>query len=726
MRPDLELVRQSWQGREHWVVKDPVALKYYRFEAEDLAILQMLDGHRTAASIRDEFEKRFPPQRLTNPELYQLIARLHATSLVLSDAPGQGARLVQRNQRGKLRAFREWLASPLAVRFRGVDPDRFLQWLTGWTGWLFTLPAFLGALLLGLAALAMVAAQWETLMGRMPAFEDFFAGSNWIWLSVTLVLTKIAHELGHGVACRKFGGQCHEMGVMLLVLMPCLYCNVSDSWMLPDKWKRAAIAAAGMYVELILAACAVFVWWFSEPGLVNLLALDVMVVCSVSTLLFNANPLLKYDGYYILADLVEIPNLRQKASTLLQRTASEWLLGLESRPDPFLPQRGRWMFVAYSIAAVAWRWVITLSIFWFLYRLLEPWGMKVIGQMLAAAALGGLVVAPVVQFVKFLLVPGRWWAVKKPRLLVTSLVFAALLAGVFLIPVPHRIRCPFQLQAAAADNVFVPVAGFVRSVAVASGQKVAAGDELVRLENPELDLRIEQLQGELDRAYARVMILEESAGHDRAITLRLDTARAQFASARDRLKLRQQEAARLVIRAPASGVFVTDAPRPAPDRTAGKLASWHGSPVEPRNAGAWMEVQTRIGKVVRDQSQLEAVLAVDQGQIEFVRADLPVRLWLRELGGTVLTARTSQVSPARMLAVPAALSSRCGGDLVTTRDPEGNEVPQSSTWQVSAPVDDQAGCLLPGATGVALIEAGYQPLGRWLWREFCRTFRFEL
>ena len=127
-------------------------------------------------------------------------------------------------------------------------------------------------------------------------------------------MTKVLHEFGHGLSCKHFGGECHEMGVMILVLTPCLYCNVSDSWMLPNKWHRAAIGAAGMYVEVVLASICTFIWWFTEPGLFNYLCLNVMFICSVSTVMFNANPLLRYDGYYILADILEIPNLRQKAT----------------------------------------------------------------------------------------------------------------------------------------------------------------------------------------------------------------------------------------------------------------------------------------------------------------------------------------------------------------------------------------------------------------------------
>ena len=223
------------------------------------------------------------------------------------------------------------------------------------------------------------------------------------------------HEFGHGLCCKHFGGECHEMGIMVLVLTPCLYCNVSDSWMLPNKWHRAAIGAAGIYVELVLASICTFLWWFSEPGLLHNLCLNVVFISSVSTVIFNGNPLLRYDGYYILADLVEIPNLRQKATTILSRKLSEWCLGMEPPEDPFLPQRNQVFFALYSVAAAAYRWVITFSICWFLYRLFQSYDLKIVGQAVVLASLYGLLGMPLYQVGKFFYVPGRIEQVKKPR-----------------------------------------------------------------------------------------------------------------------------------------------------------------------------------------------------------------------------------------------------------------------------------------------------------------------
>ena len=297
----------------------------------------------------------------------------------------------------------------------------------------------LACISLGLSALILVTVQFHVFTSRLPAFHEFFSFDNALLLSITLGVTKVLHEFGHGMMCKHFGGECHEMGVMVLVLTPCLYCNVSDSWLLPNKWHRAAIGAGGMYVELVLASVATWIWWFSEPGLLNNLCLNTMFVCSVSTLIFNANPLLRYDGYYILSDITEIPNLRQKSTSVLSRKMGDWFLGLEQPDDPFLPERNQIFFALYSVAAAIYQWVVVYSILFFLYHVFKPYRLEKIGQLLALASLWGLIVMPLYQLGKFFYVPGRLEKVKKVRMFASLAGVIAIVLAVFLVPLPHSV-----------------------------------------------------------------------------------------------------------------------------------------------------------------------------------------------------------------------------------------------------------------------------------------------
>ena len=304
----MSIKRHRYQGRSYWVVKEPVSLSYFRFQEEEFAILQMLDGQTSLDEIKDRFEAEFPPQKITVEELQQFVVTLHRRGLVITDTPGQGSAAEETPRRALVAGI-----LGQAVQ-RAVDPlsrhrSRSAADLAAQVLQVHVQHAGRGCclLLLALSALTLVLVQLGRVSAKLPGFHDFFNLHNAIWIGITLGVTKVIHEFGHGLTCKHFGGECHEMGVMLLVMTPCLYCNVSDSWMLPSKWQRAMIGAAGMYVEVIIASICTFLWWYSKPGLLNQLCLSTMFVCSVSTIVFNGNPLLRYDGYYILSDMLEIP-----------------------------------------------------------------------------------------------------------------------------------------------------------------------------------------------------------------------------------------------------------------------------------------------------------------------------------------------------------------------------------------------------------------------------------
>ncbi len=269
MRPDLQVNQQRYQGRHYWIVKDPVGLNYFRFQEEEFAILNWLDGKTSLDELRTRFEKQFAPQKIALEELGRLIGMLHQSGAGDRRRAGPGQAVAQTalgsEEKGDFRA----LANVLALRFKGIDPERIFNRIYPFVSWFFSKTAACFCIMLLVSALSLVLVQFDEFRRRLPEFHQFFGPSNWIYLGAAMAVTKVLHEFGHGLSCKHFGGECHELGVMMLVLTPCLYCNVSDSWMLPNKWHRAFIGAAGMYVEVCIASIATFVWWFSEPGLLN-------------------------------------------------------------------------------------------------------------------------------------------------------------------------------------------------------------------------------------------------------------------------------------------------------------------------------------------------------------------------------------------------------------------------------------------------------------------------
>lgn len=735
VRPDLSARQQLYHGELYWVVKEPVGLNYFRFHEEEFAILQMLDGDTSLEEIKDRFEEEFTPQKITYQDLQQFVGMLHRSGLVISEAAGQGRQLKKRRDEKKRKQLLGKFTNIFAIRFRGVDPERFLNWLYQYTFWLFH-PAlvFLSlAVIIGAGLLILV--QFDVFRSRLPGFHEFFGPHNWIFLGVTMGAVKILHEFGHGLSCKHFRGECHEIGLMFLVFTPCLYCNVSDSWMLPNKWHRVMIGAAGMYIELTMASIATFLWWFSEPGvLLNQLCLSVMFICSVSTLIFNGNPLLRFDGYYIMMDIAEIPNLRQKATEILKRFMVGLCLGLEQPENPFLPQKNHFFFGFYTIAAVIYRWVIVLSICMFLNKVLEPYGLQVIGRLLAAVGFFGLVVQPLWKLGKFFYIPGRMHKVKKPRLIASLAVVVVVIAAVIFVPLPHTVWCTFEIGPRDAAALYVDVPGRLEEIHAKEGEHVVPDDPVVTLSNPEVELAVIRLEGELERTKTQLRGLRRESFRDSGqASLKVKQVRERQTTINEQLAEKRKELADLNILSPVSGVIIP-APPPPEQRDEGRLPRWSGSPLAPKNKGATFAESQLICRI-GDPDYLEALLVVDQADIELLdearQDDKQPRaiLQLDAFPGETLTSKVIEVAKVELQDAPARLSSKVGGELNTQTDSTGDLRPASTSYQARVPLDDQGrlqGLLCTGMRGKAKVATRSQSLGKRLSRYISRTFHFEL
>jgi putative peptide zinc metalloprotease protein len=732
VRPDLKARRQRYQGRNYWVVKDPVGLQYFRFEEEEFAILQMLDGDSSLDDIAERFEAEFPPQTIRVEELQNFIGMLHRSGLVLSSAPGQGVQLKERRDEKKWKELLAALSNILAFRFRGIDPEKLLNFLYPYVRWFFTPAATAGALMLAAAALTLVIVQFDVFQARLPSFHSFFAAQNWMALAATLTATKILHEFGHGMSCKHFGGECHEMGVMFLVLTPCLYCNVSDSWMLANRWHRAAIGAAGMYVEIVLASICTFIWWFSEPGWLNYTCLNVMFVSSVSTVMFNANPLLRYDGYYILSDILEIPNLRQKASTILNRKLGAWCLGLEEQEDPFLPKRHQLLFALFTIASFLYRWVVLFGILYFLNKVFEPYGLKILGQALALASIYGLFAIPAWNVYKFFRVPGRWSKVKRVRMYVSLALLACVVAAVIFVPLPSRVAAFFELQPRNAASVYIEAPGKLVRVHVQPGEHVEAGQLLAELENLGLQYDVEKLGGQ------RAMLEAQIAGYKKLMFIpdkaedasaKLGNAEEQLDAINDQLKKKERDLEQMRIVAPVAGTIIPPPrARDRPRNEDAELPLWSGTPFDPSNLGANMSSDgpQNLFCQIGDPNAWEALLVIDQDDVDLVREGQEVRLMFDESAYHVYISTITQSSTDVMDQAPARLASTNGGPLPAKAEPDGTVRPISTSSQAVAPLDNSSGLLRNGLIGRARITTEPRTLSQRIGRYLSRTFNFKI
>ncbi len=723
-RPDLTASRHRYQGTGYWVVKEPVGLQYFRFHDEEYYILGMLDGHVSLQQVKDGFEQRFAPQKITFGDLQQFIGMLHRSGLVISNAPGQGKALRTRGRTKKRKELLGKFANIFAIRFRGFDPEKLLNGMLPWFGWIFTVPALIAFIIFFCSAALLLGSQYETVYAKLPTFQQFFAADRWIYLAACMAAVKVLHEFGHGLSCKKFGGECHELGFMLLVFTPCLYCNVSDSWMLPNKWQRVWIGAGGIYVELILASFAAYGWYFTEPGLVNDLCLNVMFLNLVSTVIVNGNPLLRFDGYYIVMDWLEIPNLRQKSTEVLKRWFQSTCLGLELQDDPFLPQRNRILFGIFTIASVIYRWVVVFSICWFITKVLEMHGLQMLGRMIAGAGLVGIVAQPAISTFKFIRTPGRLQKVKRKRLFATLAIAGVAIAAVCYIPLPHHVDCAFEIKPARAGAVYAGVPGqIVRTVK--SGTQVAIGDELAVLQNPDLDIRLVELEGEYREAEARMRNLSLRSRGDEAIKSQLETQHELIESIKEMQRKTQEEVERLIVRAKREGIVMPPPDKEEQPANDGRLPGWTGSPLDEHNRGALLTAEDLICEI-GSARELEAVLIVDQGDVQFVDVGQDVDLKLDAHRMASFQGKIAEKSQTELKSASSSLASQSGGDLQTEIDPTTGQVkPRSVSYQARVPIENIDIPLRPGYRGSAKVHVAPMSLGQRLWRVIAQTFNFE-
>lgn len=737
VRTDLESKRQFYLGRSCWVVKDPVGLKYFRFQDEEYYILQQIDGTKSLDDIKDAFEAEFPPQKITLEELQSFIGQLHQSNLIVAGVPNQGHELLKRRKKRRRQEILAAASNILCIRFKGIDPDRLLNRMLPYVRWCFHPITLFGCIFLMLAALTLIMVEFDQFRSKLPEFHQFFGAKNIFLLSLTLGVTKIFHEFGHGLSCKYLGGECHEMGVMILVLTPCLYCNVSDSWMLPNKWQRAAIGAAGVFVECSIAAICTFLWWFSREGVFHYLCLNVMFISSISTVIFNINPLLRYDGYYILSDILEIPNLRQKATKIMTRKSSEWFLGMEQQDDPFLPKKNQALFIAYTIAAVMYRWVVMISILTFVYRFFSSHDLKILGQIIAAMSLYGLLVMPLWKIGKFFWVPGRIYRVKKFNFYLSLSGLGLILAFICFVPLPYSVYAPLVLELRSSDplitqNILVPkTGGQLIEINTEDGASVKKGDILGRLRNPEIEIQLAQLQGERLAAekeyemYSNYGNRGEAAARQREIAARLEALNNLI---RTRLHEREQ----LTLKAPIDGIVVSpywkmDRKEVKDNGIASELPAWEGTPLLQRNLNTMLAPGTMFCSI-GDPHKLEAVLVVNQSKIDFVHQGEPVKIKLEELPsdlfyGTIL--RSVDIEQYRMESVPIQLSTKGGGAVASETVEGGIERPQSPSFRVRVDIDNPDLQMKVGMTGNAKIKVAPQTISQRLWRLFLDVFNFK-
>ena len=727
VRPDLQITEQRYEGKVFHVVKDPVCLRYYRFNKQEYYVFSLFDGKHTMEDARKRFEDEFKPHRLEFHDLEAFARQLVTAGLVQHESGGAGKHLfVRRAKQRRLKRIAA-ITNILYWKIPVFDPDRLLTWMFRYLWWIFTWPFFAASVGLMLAAVLQVTVHFQAFYDKMPRYQEFFAVNTVLYMWLSLGVVKVIHEFGHGLSCKAYKGECHEMGVLLMCLSPALYANVTDAWTVADKWKRIVISFAGIYVELVIAALATFVWWYTpHMPTVNNIAMAVMVLCSVSTVVFNANPLMRFDGYYMMADWLEIPNLRDRSNRFLTNLFLDKCLGIEVQPEPYMAPGRKLLFVVYAIASYIYRWVVTFSVIWFLADFLGP-QLKVISRVIAFASLASMFIWPVYRMAKNLNQRGRLPDMKSKRVYATVAVAAALVAAFLLLPLPiSKVR---ETGLVGVDPNHSEAVGLIEPAQLVAlyakdGDTVKKGQRLAAFDSRELAERRAQAASKRD---------EQQALYD-SLSQGLAALDPKY---RDRAEGEANEAKRQAANFAAQVDDLDKVIRQVSDLTAPRDGVVMGLPKR-SELGKLFDRNYQQGKpvcTVGDPTRLVVKLPVSSVNFKLLKEDLPpggelaVSVYVtgrtdHEFAGTI---RRLPESDAKH--VPLPLTQRGGGPLAVKQSGEPGQPelsPVAQVYLVDVELTDPDATVKPGALVHVKVHCQWRTGAWWLKRKLSEALDIGL
>ena len=568
LRSSVRAHRQTFRGQNWVVLRDSLSSDFFRVTADAYAFVSRLGTDRTIDEVWNELMEAEPEVALTQEEVVQLLGQLHLSNLLQFDRGAAAASLFERYRERRGREIKALILGFLAIKVPLIDPDRALdrsmpliRLIFGPVGAL----CYLVLLVLGVKAL----------MDESHRLFDQSAGllapGNLGLLYVGLVLAKLVHEFGHAAACKRYGGEVHKMGVMLLLFAPLPYLDATASWGFRSRFHRMLVGASGVLAEFAVAAVAALVWANSAPGVINSLAYNVIFVASVSTLLFNLNPLMRFDGYHMLVDGLDVPNLFQRSREQLKYLGERFALGVKNAEPAARTRKEAWLLPTYGVVSlVYWLMLMSTIIFFIAEQYLE------VGIALAWIVFFTAIVLPLLKFAKYLVSSPRLQHQRLRAVTSTAVIGGlafALLAGV---PMPERVRVKGVLQASDFRELYSESGGTLVQVLVRPGSWVKAGQPLARLDNPELDHEIRAARRQREQLLAQEL---------QAVTMavaNLQPLVRQRQAVEEKIAQLLQQQKQLVVLAPIEGI-------------------WSASELE-ASRGQWIGRGASLGTVVDDRS----------------------------------------------------------------------------------------------------------------------------
>lgn len=670
MRGDLEIAIVPRGKDSIAVVKDPLAHRFYEMEPADVELARHLSPGADAAEQIRLLRENCPAETISLDDkgllrrAARISAELRATGLARKDpnAPAHASR--KPGLRQLLLKSGISISRILFLRFRLFDPTPFLDATAGLAAPFFS-RWFLWAIL------AFFAASFAAFVsgGGLSQFDAAWFSSplSILALYAGIALLKFIHEAGHAFAVRRFGGQSHEVGLTLVAGLPLFHVEASDSYMFPKKSSRLVVAAAGILIELLACSCLILVWLALADGFLRQLLTSLILIASVSTLLFNGNPLMRFDGYYILADAIDMPDLRQRARAFVANGIANLLSGTRAPNPP--PRREAWILGLYGTASPLYLLVVFFGIWKFLSGILAPHGLKWAGDLLMLSWAATGIIAPAFATLKKIAArvktapPGP-----RKRAGVFAGGLATAVALLLVVPLPRNIVQEGNLQPAANSAVRATEEGRIKEILVAEGQRVNAGQPLALLENYAIEQNAASARSAEKLAQTRLR-----SAMAEAQTSEVGFLKNELAAAQSNLREAERQLAGLTLRSSAEGLVASR-----------RLDSLHGTRLAPG------DLFCEIHPAILDEFQV----TLDEKQARLVKAGARVQIRFRAIPGKTYT--------GIIAAQPLRLAPPAPG--------EPAPPPGADTHFATLVIKNPDTHLKIGTTGRARIDCGHQSL----------------
>ncbi|RMG38491.1 MAG: PqqD family peptide modification chaperone [Gammaproteobacteria bacterium] len=547
LRPHVTVHRHRYRGQPWYVLHDHGAGRVHRFTPAAYLLIGQFDGRRSVDEIWRAVAETHDRDAPSQDDVIDLLSRLHQQDLIQYEGSPDVAELLQRSDRHKRQLLKQNLLNPLSIRVPLWDPEHFLTRTLPFVRPLLGGFGLLLWLLVVGAGLVTAGMHWDAL--TLDIADRMLATRNLLISLVTYPLLKAVHELMHGYLTKRWGGEVREMGIMFLVFFPVPYVDASAAAAFRSKWRRAAVSAGGILVETFVAAVALMVWANAEQGLVSAFAYNLVLIGGISTVLVNGNPLLRFDGYYVLTDLLEIPNLANRANRYWGYLVQRYLFGARRLRRPPATRGERVWFLIYAPAAYLYRIFIMLGIAVFVAT-----KYFVVGVLIALWSIFNAVLKPLFKQIRHVMTSPKLRKVRRRAEAWTFGGMALLAALLLALPLPLRTDAEGVVWLPDEAQVRAGTAGFVEQVLVPPGQVVREGTPLLRLSEPTLDARVRALEAKVREMRLRLFAAEAKDRVEAGIAeVELHQAEAE----RDREQQRRED---LVVRAPVSGRFEPVAP----------------------------------------------------------------------------------------------------------------------------------------------------------------------